>query len=204
MDDFLIPYEQKYIGWIHKYASGKYAIASFPDAEKDFEHCWSEMLWANFVEAKNALIEKYNAEQWATRPTRPTKQVIVMRKDLKMRRGKEIAQGSHAAMSFLTRNTNTQDAWELGDMWTELVIHDVDYQILEWLESSYRKICCSVNSEEELVDIYNKAKEAKLEVYLIEDNGLTEFAGVKTKTCLAIGPDYDERIDPITKHLPLY
>ena len=32
-----------------------------------------------------------------------TKQVIVIRKDLKMRRGKEIAQGCHAAMAFITR-----------------------------------------------------------------------------------------------------
>ncbi|MGZ3423232.1 MAG: peptidyl-tRNA hydrolase, partial [Polyangiales bacterium] len=30
------------------------------------------------------------------------KQVIVVRRDLKMRRGKEIAQGSHASMAFLT------------------------------------------------------------------------------------------------------
>ena len=29
------------------------------------------------------------------------KQVIIIRKDLKMRRGKEIAQGSHASMAFL-------------------------------------------------------------------------------------------------------
>jgi len=31
-----------------------------------------------------------------------TKQVIVIRKDLKMRRGKEIAQGAHASIAFLT------------------------------------------------------------------------------------------------------
>jgi PTH2 family peptidyl-tRNA hydrolase len=30
------------------------------------------------------------------------KQVIVMRADLKMRRGKEIAQGSHASLMFLS------------------------------------------------------------------------------------------------------
>ena len=30
------------------------------------------------------------------------KQVILIRKDLKMRRGKEVAQGSHASMAFMT------------------------------------------------------------------------------------------------------
>ena len=32
---------------------------------------------------------------------RPTKQVIVIRRDLRMRRGKEIAQGAHASMAWL-------------------------------------------------------------------------------------------------------
>ena len=32
-----------------------------------------------------------------------TKQVIVIRKDLNMRLGKSVAQGSHASISFLTR-----------------------------------------------------------------------------------------------------
>ena len=138
------------------------------------------------------------------RAKHPTKQVIVIRKDLKMRRGKEIAQACHASMSFLTKYADLKQAWEDGDMWTRLTIEDVDYQVLEWLEGSFRKICCYVESEAELLALYDKAIEARLEVHMIEDNGLTEFNGVKTKTCLAIGPDYDERIDPVTKDLKLY
>lgn len=52
--------------------------------------------------------------------------------------------------------------------------------------------------------IYSKAKEKDLEVRLITDSGITEFGGVPTRTCLAIGPDWSELIDPITSHLKLY
>lgn len=118
-----------------------------------------------------------------------TKQVIVMRNDLSMRKGKQIAQGSHAAMAFLTRRIESREP--LTDA------------MKEWLADSFAKICCRVDNEEELLDIYQKAQEAGLEVHLITDSGRTEFHGVPTRTCLAIGPDYAEKIDPITGHLKL-
>jgi len=74
----------------------------------------------------------------------------------------------------------------------------------DWLTTSYRKICLQVDSEKELLEIYEKAVEAGLEAHLITDSGLTEFHGVPTNTCIAIGPDYDERIDLITASLKLY
>ena len=40
-------------------------------------------------------------------------------------------------------------------------------------------------------------------VQLCVDAGRTEFHGVPTATCCAIGPDWPERIDPITGHLKL-
>jgi PTH2 family peptidyl-tRNA hydrolase len=40
--------------------------------------------------------------------------------------------------------------------------------------------------------------------HLITDRGLTEFGGTPTRTCLAVGPDYDDRIDPVTGDLELY
>jgi peptidyl-tRNA hydrolase len=42
------------------------------------------------------------------------KQVIVMRKDLKMRRGKEIAQGAHASMAFLAKKALAGEAFHRG------------------------------------------------------------------------------------------
>jgi PTH2 family peptidyl-tRNA hydrolase len=132
-----------------------------------------------------------------------TKQVIVMRNDLNMRKGKMCAQASHASMAFLTRGGGFYQS-SLED---DRAFHNERMSNLEeaeeWMKNSFTKVCVRVDSEEELDEIYNKAKEAGLTVHMIIDNGLTEFNGVKTKTCLAIGPHYSEKIDLITKHLKL-
>lgn len=125
---------------------------------------------------------------------RRIKQVIVMRHDLKMRRGKQIAQGAHASMSFLCRRLQNADSVSLDDF-------PEDQQA--WLRGSFAKVCCRVDSEEALMEIYNKAVDAGLEVHLITDSGKTEFHGQPTRTCLAIGPADAERIDPITGELEL-
>ena len=122
-----------------------------------------------------------------------TKQVIVMRRDLKMRRGKEIAQGAHASMAFLTR------------LWDRSVSDVLDLSPVQrhWLLNSFIKICCKVNSLDELMEIHDQARIVGLEVHLITDDGRTEFDGIPTVTCLAVGPDYCDLIDRVTGHLEL-
>jgi PTH2 family peptidyl-tRNA hydrolase len=126
------------------------------------------------------------------------KQVIVIRKDLKMRRGKEIAQGSHASISFLTRRL--QNSLKVLDTY-QIKLKPAE---IAWIEGRFRKICVIVNSEEELFEIHKRAQDSGLESHLIKDGGATEFHGVPTYTCLAIGPDDPEKIDKITGHLKLY
>lgn len=115
------------------------------------------------------------------------KQVIVIRKDLKMRRGKEIAQGCHAS----------QLATENARIWKTKA-----YQI--WIEDKFTKICVTVDSEEQLIEIHKLAKEALLPCSLVCDSGLTEFNGVSTFTAVGIGPAWSEEIDKITGNLKLY
>lgn len=122
------------------------------------------------------------------------KQVIVMRHDLKMRRGKQIAQGAHASMSFLTLRLQKYGHTSLANC---------SSAERAWLTGAFAKVCCRVDSEEELMEIHDKAVEAGLEVHLITDSGKTEFHGQPTRTCLAIGPDDAEKIDEITGHLQL-
>jgi PTH2 family peptidyl-tRNA hydrolase len=131
------------------------------------------------------------------------KQVIVIRKDLKMRRGKEIAQGSHASIAFLTARMFTNYSWTVGHGETTSEVYTTNDE-REWIQNSFAKVCVRVNSEQELLDIEKAAKEAKLEVNIIKDSGHTEFGGVPTYTCLAIGPNKSEDIDKITGHLELY
>jgi PTH2 family peptidyl-tRNA hydrolase len=128
--------------------------------------------------------------------SRDIKQVIVMRKDLKCRRGKEIAQGSHASLAFLTRFSQID-----GDTLSVKLKNTEEVQ--QWLQEGFTKICVSVDSESELDSIYQLAIDAGLNVHMIIDSGLTEFHGVKTKTCLAIGPNKKVDIDKITSGLKL-
>lgn len=81
--------------------------------------------------------------------------------------------------------------------------HANPHPLREWLQGSFTKICVSVDSEQELIDIHQKAVDAGLINCLITDNGKTEFNGVKTLTCCAIGPAYSDDIDKITGHLKL-
>lgn len=144
-------------------------------------------------------------------PTSPTnykvyymnvpKQIIVMRKDLNMRKGKMCAQAAHASMAAILVQMEEFEVSN-GEVHRNLVVNR--YSALnKWLSGKFTKICVSVNSEQELVEIYKKAKEAGILCSLIEDSGATEFNGVPTLTCCAIGPDYPENIDPITSKLPL-
>ena len=82
------------------------------------------------------------------------KQVILIRKDLKMRRGKEIAQGSHAAMEFLTSQLRGQPLLE-----SRIVELTSEEQI--WVDEGMAKICLRVESEEMLLE-YHLAGYSKL------------------------------------------
>lgn len=118
------------------------------------------------------------------------KQVIVVRRDLKMRRGKEIAQGAHASMAFLLEH------FQNGTKPSKIE--------KDWANTGQAKICVRVDSEKELEDLHILAKSLKVKSFIITDSGKTEFNGVPTKTVLAIGPDHKDVIDIITGNLDLY
>jgi PTH2 family peptidyl-tRNA hydrolase len=127
------------------------------------------------------------------------KQVIVMRNDLNMRKGKMVAQGCHASLgAVLPYQSFTGSLSEYGKWYQQ------KKKLKEWLAAGpFKKICVRVDSEEELLAVHRAAKDAGLIECLITDSGLTEFGGVPTITCCAIGPDTEEAIDSITGELKL-
>lgn len=127
---------------------------------------------------------------------RTAKQVIVMRKDLNMRKGKMIAQGAHASLRVLLL-AGAADAAR-----TTYAIAMTE-PMAAWLTGRFTKVCVSVDSEAALDDVVARAEAAGVPVALITDAGATEFHGVPTKTCCAVGPAWIEDVDAITGALPL-
>lgn len=127
-----------------------------------------------------------------------SKQVIVMRQFPKLRTGKYIAQGAHAAMGALL----------------SVAKHDVDNECLaiplhnhfikDWLLGSFTKVVVYVKTEDEIKELHQQAITAGLPCSLITDSGLTEFNFVPTVTALGIGPADADLINTITGELPLF
>ncbi|MBU5682127.1 MAG: peptidyl-tRNA hydrolase Pth2 [Candidatus Aenigmatarchaeota archaeon] len=110
------------------------------------------------------------------------KQVIVIRTDLEMGKGKMISQACHASL----------EAYKLAP----------PYFKNKWKFFGYKKVVLKVSSLEELLKIYEEAKKEKIPCVLIKDAGKTQLES-GTITCVALGPYYSEKIDKITKNLKL-
>lgn len=111
------------------------------------------------------------------------KQVILIRKDLNMSKGKIAAQAGHACVdATLSSNKKLIDSWKKQGM---------------------KKIALKVENEEELLTYLKKAEEQGLIFSLIVDAGHTEV-DPGTKTCGAIGPAPESLIDKITGDLKMF
>lgn len=136
------------------------------------------------------------------------KQVIVVRRDLKMRKGKIAAQSGHACVEAVLlalakegrlNDVNADNGWiSLENKGREAT------PLSEWFANGVAKICVYVDSEEALLDLNRRGRELGFTTALIQDAGHTEFHGEPTYTCMAFEPLYPEQINPLTGDLPLY
>ena len=110
------------------------------------------------------------------------KQVILLRKDLKLPTGKAAAQVAHASV--------------------DAVLKSAPETVKAWRKEGMAKIVLKVKDEKELILYFQQAKDAGLITALITDAGKTVVAP-GTRTCAAIGPNEEEEIDKITEKLQL-
>lgn len=113
------------------------------------------------------------------------KQVIVFRSNLRLSKGKTAAQAGHAAVAAAEEARKHRKEWFEG-----------------WSKEGQRKIALKVKNEEEMSELEAMSREMGLPYALIVDRGLTEVLP-GTVTCLGIGPAPTEKVDKITRNLPL-
>lgn len=117
------------------------------------------------------------------------KQVIAVRTDLDMGKGKIAAQAAHASVEavFLILDSG-RDEWRL---W-----------LREWRRSGQKKVVVRVSGEKELMEVYEKALRIGLPAVIIADAGLTQIPP-GTRTAVAVGPGPTPLIDQVTGGLKL-
>jgi PTH2 family peptidyl-tRNA hydrolase len=123
------------------------------------------------------------------------KQVIVLRTDLNMRKGKMAAQAAHASMKVFFDRMYSMD--------TERFILNVTPEMKDWIQGRFTKIVVGVPSLEKLIQVKSEAEAVGIPCALIEDCGVTEFHGVTTATAVAVGPAEATIVDRITGDLTL-
>jgi peptidyl-tRNA hydrolase, PTH2 family len=114
------------------------------------------------------------------------KQVIIVRTDLDMGKGKMAAQVGHAVM------LSYSETWKK------------DKEVaLEWLRTGQKKIVLKVDDEEALIKLCKAFEFKKVPCALVNDAGLTQLAP-GTTTALGIGPWHSAEIDIFTDKLKLF
>jgi PTH2 family peptidyl-tRNA hydrolase len=110
------------------------------------------------------------------------KQVILVRVDLKMDKGKLGAQCGHACV--------------------DAVLNSKKSQVDAWKDDGAKKVVLKVQTVAELIKYKKLADKQGLVTALIKDAGKTFFKK-PTITCLAIGPDDEDLIDAVTGELKM-
>ena len=142
------------------------------------------------------------------------KQVILYRRDLKMRKGKIAAQVAHASLKvFFDRKLEfSNDTGREIDVTgfvlgtgskvnmpgQRFLISPLTEEMDAWVNGQFAKIVLSVETEEDLLRAYEEANDRGIPCSLIQDAGRTEFHGVPTYTTVAIGPAMADKIDLLT------
>lgn len=129
------------------------------------------------------------------------KMVIAVRKDLDMTYGKIAAQVAHAAMKIFFDRMKIERISNFCSFKAKIEI--ITEPMKDWMTNSFTKIVVWINSEKELWALSEQAKKEKIPYAIMIDGGIPKLGDKKAPTCIAIGPDYSDEIDKITRGLEL-
>ncbi len=113
------------------------------------------------------------------------KQVIVVREDLGMSKGKLAAQVAHASLNSAEKVRDRKPDWYDG-----------------WKGEKQKKVVVKAENRKVLEDLKREAEIQEIPSYLVKDAGLTEIPS-NSKTALGVGPAPSEKVDRVTGHLKL-
>lgn len=120
------------------------------------------------------------------------KQVIVVRKDLNLRKTELASQVATASMGFLLENNESERNDEISVK--------LSNEEATWINGSFEKIIVGVDSEADLKDLMFKAEMEGIGVYPVLGRISGKFDDT-TITCAALGPDDSRLIGHVTGHL---
>lgn len=139
-------------------------------------------------DARSGCPSHSSSDEWEGKDSAswvPHKMIMCVRTDLKMGKGKIAAQCCHATLGAYKRALKrTPDA------------------VRAWEVLGQAKVCLRVDSEEEMLELAEKATVHGLINYTVVDAGRTQIAP-DSKTVLSIGPAPLKEIDEVTGHLKL-
>lgn len=133
------------------------------------------------------------------------KQIIIVRKDLKMSPGKTAAQVSHASSMFMMN-------WFKKNCCFGYAEGKVNENIIsKWMEGEYTKCILEAKNKSQLLKAMIAAESAGMkeneDFFLVYDNCHTELEPEedgRTLTCIGFLPMDSEKINTITKRYQLY
>lgn len=120
-----------------------------------------------------------------------------------MRKGKIAAQVAHASMKVFFDNMSIFPGKEHLSQKPYARLYNLDEDMISWMKYIFTKIVLGCEDEQEIHDLANKAKALKIPHAVITDAGKTEFDGVHTITCIALGPCKAEIVEKLTEKYSL-
>jgi peptidyl-tRNA hydrolase, PTH2 family len=127
-----------------------------------------------------------------------TKQVVLVRKDLKMKKAALAALAAKASAEVFTSN---------GELEGDVLSVQLSPMEVDWLVSGSTRIILGVPSEGVLRTIVAKAGFEGIQSYPVVGKVVTPESYERTEEsemlCASLGPDESDKIDKITGHLKL-